>query len=64
MVTANMIMTRKEDYEHMTRVTFNLFRALVGLEAGRSCRCCGESIVGNDPFGMSEGVCRPCRAAA
>ena len=48
----------------MFRVTYKLFQALVGLEAGRSCRCCGQAIVGNDPFGMSEGVCRPCRAAA
>ena len=48
----------------MIRATYKLFQALVGLEAGRSCRCCGQSIVVDDPFGMSEGVCRPCRAAA
>ncbi|HEY5059354.1 MAG TPA: hypothetical protein VII51_10100 [Gaiellaceae bacterium] len=42
-------------------VYWNLLRALVGLEAGCTCRCCGESILPNDPFGMSESVCRPCR---
>lgn len=41
--------------------TWRLFRALAGAEAGRSCRCCGESILPADPFGFSEGVCRPCR---
>jgi hypothetical protein len=39
---------------------FTTIRALWGLEAGRSCRC-GESILTDDPFGLSEGVCRPCR---
>jgi hypothetical protein len=48
----------------MTVTTWKLLRALVGLEAGRSCRRCGESILDSDPFGRSEGVCRPCRAAA
>jgi hypothetical protein len=48
----------------MTVTTFKLLRALVGLEAGRSCRACGESILRSDPFGMSEGVCRPCRHSA
>jgi len=48
----------------MMHATFKLFQALVGLEAGRACRCCGQAIVDDDPFGMSEGVCRPCRAAA
>ena len=48
----------------MTVTYWNLFRALVGLEAGRSCRCCGESILDTDPFGKSEGVCRPCRGSA
>ena len=47
----------------MTITYWNLLRALVGLEAGRSCRRCGESILRTDPFGMSEGVCRPCRQA-
>ena len=41
--------------------TWRLFRALAGSEAGRSCRCCGESITPADRFGFSEGVCRPCR---
>ncbi len=45
----------------MTVTTFKLLRALAGLEAGRSCRCCGESILAADPFGRSEGVCRSCR---
>jgi hypothetical protein len=41
--------------------TWRVFRALAGAESGRSCRCCGESILRVDPFGFSEGVCRPCR---
>ena len=45
----------------MTVTTYTVMRALVGLEAGRSCRRCGESILGSDPFGQSEGVCRSCR---
>jgi hypothetical protein len=44
-----------------TRTFWNLFRALVGAEAGSSCRSCGESILARDPFGLSEGVCAPCR---
>jgi hypothetical protein len=42
-------------------VTYKVLRALFGLEAGRTCRCCGEEILAGDPFGESEGVCRPCR---
>lgn len=45
----------------MTVTYWKLLRALVGLEAGCTCRCCGESILDGDPFGKSEGVCRPCR---
>jgi hypothetical protein len=48
----------------MNHMTYRLFRALFGLEAGRSCRRCNEAILGDDPFGASEGVCRACRAAA
>ena len=48
----------------MTITTWKLLRALVGLEAGRSCRRCGEAILRHDPFGRSEGVCSACRAAA
>jgi hypothetical protein len=39
-----------------------LILALYGLAAGRSCRRCNEEILPADPFGMSEGVCRPCRS--
>jgi hypothetical protein len=46
----------------MSKTAFKLFRALAGVESGRCCRTCGESIMRGDPFGMSEGVCRPCRA--
>jgi hypothetical protein len=35
---------------------------LTGLPAGRWCRSCREPIAPNDPFGLSEGVCKPCRA--
>ncbi len=48
----------------MSTAVWSLFRALVGMEGGRTCRSCSESIVQDDPFGMSEGVCRPCRTAS
>jgi hypothetical protein len=41
---------------------YDTIRALVGLESGRSCRRCNESIPRTDAFGLSESVCRPCRA--
>jgi len=44
--------------------TFKLIRVLAGIEAGRECRSCREPIDARDAFGMSEGVCVPCRAAA
>jgi hypothetical protein len=47
----------------MSVTIWKLFRALAGVEAGRSCRDCGESILTADPFGLSEGICRPCRAS-
>jgi hypothetical protein len=28
---------------------------------GRWCRACSEPIRGDDPVGLSEGVCQPCR---
>ena len=34
---------------------------LVGLPIGRWCRVCAEPIAADDPFGLSEQVCRPCR---
>jgi hypothetical protein len=34
---------------------------LTGLPVGRWCRACSEPIAPSDPFGLSEGVCRPCR---
>ena len=43
---------------------WNVLRALAGLETGRSCRQCQDAISGADPFGRSEGVCHPCRAAS
>jgi hypothetical protein len=46
----------------MSKTVFKLFRALAGMEDGRCCRSCGEPILRDDPFGQSEGVCRPCRA--
>jgi hypothetical protein len=45
----------------MTSVTYRVLQALVGLEAGRSCRRCREAILVDDHFGLSEGVCRACR---
>lgn len=44
--------------------TWKWLRALAGLESGRWCRSCEEPIPSGDPFGMSEGVCRPCREEA
>jgi hypothetical protein len=40
---------------------WKVLRGLAGLESGRWCRCCSESITRSDEFGLSEGVCRPCR---
>lgn len=40
---------------------YRFFQALTGVEAGRWCRSCGIAIQPKDPFGMSEGVCHPCR---
>ena len=45
----------------MATTVWKLMRALSGLESGRDCRRCRESIPAADEFGMSEGVCRPCR---
>jgi hypothetical protein len=39
-----------------------ILRRLLNLETGTSCRRCSEMIPPNDPFGVSEGVCAPCRA--
>jgi hypothetical protein len=44
--------------------TWTWLRSLAGLESGRWCRRCEESIEANDAFGLSEGVCRPCRSDA
>jgi hypothetical protein len=43
---------------------WRFFRAWSGSEAGRWCRRCLEPIRRDDPFGRSESVCAPCRAAA
>jgi hypothetical protein len=48
----------------MAEQMWKLFRALAGGESGRWCRRCDESIPADDPFGFSEGVCRPCRRDA
>jgi hypothetical protein len=40
---------------------WRFMRGLAGLETGRWCRRCGEPIERSDPFGLSEGVCVPCR---
>ena len=41
---------------------FKLFESLIGFEAARRCRRCGEAIYPSDAFGASEGVCRVCRS--
>lgn len=43
---------------------WKVLRAMSGLESGRSCRRCDEPIPSQDEFGMSEGVCGPCRHPA
>lgn len=48
----------------MTTTVWKVLRALTRLETGQPCRCCKESIPADDLFGMSEGVCHPCRATA
>jgi hypothetical protein len=40
---------------------YTLIRSLVQLESGRRCRRCTDAISPRDPFGVSEGVCAPCR---
>ncbi len=47
----------------MAVTVWNVVRAMVGAEAGLACRRCKEPIGAKDAFGMSEGVCRPCRLA-
>lgn len=47
----------------MTVTVWNVVRAIAGDEAGRSCRRCSEPIPARDAFGISEGVCVPCRLA-
>ena len=42
----------------------NLLRRLATEPAdltGRTCRSCRESIPKRDDYGLSEGVCNPCR---
>jgi hypothetical protein len=41
---------------------YELIRSLFGLSSGRDCRHCGDSIERADDFGLSEGVCAPCRS--
>ncbi len=45
----------------MAVTIWNLVWASVGAEAGRACRRCTEPIPAEDAFGLSEGVCGPCR---
>ena len=40
---------------------YKLFRAMAMLASGRDCRVCGDPVAPSDPFGVSEGVCAPCR---
>jgi hypothetical protein len=40
---------------------YDLLNSLARRFSGRNCRRCGEGIAANDPFGVSEGVCRGCR---
>lgn len=42
-------------------MVYKLIRVLAAGDSGRDCRRCAQPIVADDPFGASEGVCRPCR---
>jgi hypothetical protein len=48
----------------MATTVWNVMRSLAGMESGRWCRGCGDSIARADGFGLSEGVCRPCRVGS
>jgi hypothetical protein len=48
----------------MSTTIWKLVRTLSGLESGVSCRRCSQAIFDDDPFGVSETVCSPCREAA
>jgi hypothetical protein len=39
----------------------DFLRTLLTGAVWRWCRSCGEPIERRDPFGLSEGVCAPCR---
>jgi hypothetical protein len=41
---------------------YNLLRSMCRLVSGVDCRRCRLSIEPTDAFGVSEGVCRGCRA--
>ncbi len=43
---------------------YSMVRAMTGIESGRHCRTCKDSVDPRDGFGMSEGVCAPCRTEA
>lgn len=43
-------------------MVYKFLRALAGLESGQECRVCKQTVSPNDHFGLSEGVCEPCRA--
>jgi hypothetical protein len=45
----------------MEKTVWNIVRGIVGAGATRPCRRCDETINEHDQFGMSEGVCQPCR---
>jgi hypothetical protein len=46
----------------MSTLAWKLSHIAAGRESGIVCRCCSESILRDDPFGISEGVCNPCRS--
>jgi hypothetical protein len=48
----------------MATTVWNVMRSLAGVESGRWCRGCGDSIARRDDFGRSEGVCPACRVGS
>jgi hypothetical protein len=48
----------------MATTVLKLLLTVAGSDSGSNCRRCGESMPAADEFGVSEGVCGPCRLHA
>jgi hypothetical protein len=45
----------------MNTTLWTLLRAFQGIDSAQACRRCSDPIPRTDAFGISEGVCPPCR---